>query len=391
MERGHRWRRIAVGGAVGLLAAILVFHLAGGWYFSNVLHHDALDGKARRAQLEPNYDLEVVKVDADSVTIRARSGSIRKSGVWGLASAHGYGQVSEIVRSDANTVTRRYRHLTGRRPAAGTKVELDEKAYPTDPKVGLDIPFENVTYGGALGSYPAWYIPGDRTTWAIVVHGNGMTRRDGLRIVPVLVRAGLPTLVITFRNDPGAPEDPSGMLRYGATEWRDLQSAVRYALDKGAHSIVLVGYSMGGAIVTSFLERSHLAPKVSAVVLDSPVLDLRRTVEYQASDATLPLLGLPVPGSLTATALWISSHRFDLDWGSLDYLHEAGRLRAPILVLHGAEDDDVPIATSEELAKRRPDLVTLVRVPRAGHMESWNVNPATYERTVYDFVAKESA
>ena len=86
-----------------------------------------------------------------------------------------------------------------------------------------------------------------KDTWAIVVHGNSLSAADGLRMVPILTGAGYPTLVATYRNDPGAPEDPSGKLRYGLTEWEDLEAMVRYALDEGSDGVVLDGYSMGGA------------------------------------------------------------------------------------------------------------------------------------------------
>ena len=50
-----------------------------------------------------------------------------------------------------------------------------------------------------------------------------------------------------------------GYHRYGQTEWEDLAAAIQYALDHGAEDVVLVGYSMGGAIVVSLLYRSPLA------------------------------------------------------------------------------------------------------------------------------------
>ena len=136
---------------------------------------------------------------------------------------------------------------------------------------------------GPLGEYPAWFVPGTRDTWAIVVHGNSMSRLDGLRMVPITVDAGFPTLVPTYRNDTGAPEDPSGKLRYGLTEWRDLEAAVRYALDNGAKDVVLAGYSMGGGVIMAFLQRSKLRDDVRAVILDAPMLDFSATVDDNAS------------------------------------------------------------------------------------------------------------
>jgi hypothetical protein len=57
----------------------------------------------------------------------------------------------------------------------------------------------------------------------------------------------MPALVISYRNDASAPADPSGLYRFGATEWRDLDSAVGHALAHGARHVVLFGLSMGGS------------------------------------------------------------------------------------------------------------------------------------------------
>jgi alpha-beta hydrolase superfamily lysophospholipase len=220
-----------------------------------------------------------------------------------------------------------------------------------------------------------------------LVHGNAMDRLDTIKVVPALHRLGLPVLMISYRNDAGAPPDPSGMLRYGQTEWRDLAAAVQYALGHGARRLLLVGYSMGGAIVASFLEHSPLAARVAGVVLDSPMLDFSRSVDLGASRERLPLVGLSLPQSLTDVAKWIASWRYDVDWRSLDYLHGAAKLQAPILLFQGTADQRVPAATSDQLATVAGD-VTYVRVRGADHLDSWNLDPAGYDRAVRAFVER---
>jgi len=58
-----------------------------------------------------------------------------------------------------------------------------------------------------------------------------------------------------------------------------------------------------------------------------------------------------------------------------------------VLIVHGARDDTVPVATSEELAHESRD-VTLREVRGANHVESWNVDPAAYDQTVTDFLKR---
>jgi hypothetical protein len=51
------------------------------------------------------------------------------------------------------------------------------------------------------------------------------------------------------------------------------------------------------------------------------------------------------------------------------------------------EDKTVPIALSDEFAKKLPHWVTYYRVPHAGHVESWNVDSALYDRRLAAFVS----
>ena len=183
-----------------------------------------------------------------------------------------------------------------------------------------------------LGPMPAWLVPGRGDTWAIVVHGINSTPQTGLRVVPTLHRAGLPTLLITYREDLGAPPSPDGFHHMGQTEWRDLGAAARYALDHGARRLVLVGYSMGGAIVSQFMQRSPLADRVSGLVLEAPALNWEAILEFNATE-----MGFPAFASLPVE--WAIGARIDTDWDSLDALRHPEDFQLPILLFHGTEDD----------------------------------------------------
>jgi pimeloyl-ACP methyl ester carboxylesterase len=219
-------------------------------------------------------------------------------------------------------------------------------------------------------------VPGASTTWLVAVHGKGASRTEPLRAIGPAVRAGLPVLDIAYRNDAGAPPDPSHRYGYGATEWRDLDAAVQYARGHGAQQVVLFGSSMGGSVVAAFLEHSPSASAVRGVVLDAPALDFRATVDFGATRRSLPL-GLPIPGVLTSTAEWIAGWRYDVDWAAVDYL-PGDWLHVPALVFHGTDDDTVPPSTTDAFRAAHPSLVQEVRVAGANHVESWNVDPAGY-------------
>ena len=188
-------------------------------------------------------------------------------------------------------------------------------------------------------------------------------------------------MVITYRNDEEAPASPSGFYDFGETEWQDLEGSAEYALDCGAESLILVGYSMGGAIGTNFLYESPLAEHVRGVVLDAPVLSFDALIDYAAR-----LRGIPRP--LTVLGKRVAGFRFDIDWGNRDYLSRADELTDPILLFHGDADKTVSIETSEALAEARPDIVTYVRVAGATHVRSWNMDPKAYEEAVRTFLQR---
>ena len=245
--------------------------------------------------------------------------------------------------------------------------------------------FAEVAVPGELGKMPAWRVGGAAPTWAIVVHGINGDPQEGLRLLPALTGAGLTSLLITYREDLGAPPSPDGLHHMGLTEWRDLEAAARYALSHGARDLVLIGYSMGGSLVTQFMQHSALAPRV---IGPGP----RRASPQLEEDPLLPLLGNGPAGRRRDPGR-VGDRRPDR--------RRLGRPRRPsrtpkccelpILLFHGTEDDVVPISTSDELAADLPRWVTYFRAPRAGHTEAWNVAPKLYESRLISFLGRVGA
>ena len=319
----------------------------------------------------------MVSIDGDTITLAAPDDDLRPD-LLGLEWPGGYARADGALGADGGFEIRGYRPVIGEL-SAGDMVRLDKQAFFDDPLAARGVPFTEVTYESPIGPLDAWHAAAARNAWMIYVHGKGSDRGTGLRILPTVRDTGLQSLIISYRNHESSPDDPDGRYQYGLTEWRDLEGAVRYALDNGAESIVLAGWSMGGGVVVSFMYESALADEVDALILDGPLLDFDAAVNLGAEQRSLP-------GILTTAGKWVADRRFGIDWTGMDYLARADELRVPILLIHGEEDDRVPISTSQLLADKRPDIVTFVRVPGASHTSSWNVNPARYEQAVSDFL-----
>jgi pimeloyl-ACP methyl ester carboxylesterase len=366
----HRRRRLAValGAPILFLAALLAVVC---WFLSSLL-------------LDPHHDLvrETIRVEAagnGSVTL-ARTKASARDGVFGLDWTGGHAIAGTITARDGTTVTRKLSSTTGAL-RAGTKVALDPDVWEGTPRSALRIPFSSVDVPDQLGPMPAWYVRGRGSTWVLFVHGIDGTRAGGLRPLRTLHDAKLPSLLISYRNDAGAPRSPDRYIHLGMTEWEDLDAAARWAVARGARRLVLYGDSMGGSIVTRFMHESQLASRVVALVLDAPVLDWRAVISAQAHRFHLPLLGAPVR--------WAIGARIDVSWGALDEIAQASSFHVPILLFQGLADPLVPPADSRAFAARVPQgQATFEGFAGAGHIQSWNVDPARYERTLAAFLAR---
>jgi uncharacterized protein len=375
-ETASWWRRHRRGMVLAAIALVLIVVAAGAgvsWHFSSeVVVPEQSDRPA---------DFTVEGLSPGRIVL-SRSEDTRRPGVYGLDWQAGHAIVGEVLSSGGDAVTRRLSAVSGYL-VAGMKVALDADVYAGNPSQALGLAYANVLVPDELGPMPAWFIPArtPRGTWAIVVHGINDDPEAGLRIAPTLHRDGLPSLLITYREDLGAPRSPDGLHHMGLTEWRDLQAAARYALSHGARRLVLVGYSMGGAIVAQFMEHSALAGRVAGLVLDAPALDWKAILSFNATEMGLPSFAAdPVE--------WAIGARIDADWNNLDALAHPGDFHLPILLFHGTEDKLVPIASSDQFAKELPGWVTYYRVPHAGHTEAWNVDPGLYEQRLTAFLAR---
>lgn len=387
--RGRRWPRRLLW---SVLAAVIVLAVAffggGGWYFANEIRSGALQ-VTPAAPIPPYHAARVVGVSAGQVRLRAIGDQpwLVKPELYGIAWQGGIGHLGHSVSVSSGVVTRPLTVVAGSAPRVGQSAGLDRAYFLGDPRKALGIPMQNVVVQGPLGPLPGWYFPGRGSTFVIGVHGQNGARKDVLRVVGIVHRMGFPALAVTYRNDRGVARDPSGYLRYGQTEWRDLQAAVRWALSHGARHIILAGQSMGGAVVAAFLEYSPLAPKVVRVVFDAPMLDLQAIVDYGASQRSMPVTGGSIPAPLVWTAEQIAGLRFGIDWSATDYLGNTAWLKVPAFVTQGTDDPKVPVSAGARLKALHPALVTFARFPGAGHVESWNMDRARYTSLLESFLS----
>jgi uncharacterized protein len=361
-----RHRAWWLGSALALLFLALAIGV-GGYYSTLILGPDAPRGRTGQAVL----------AHTDSTITLTATPKARRPGYWAIVWPGGFGRIGPLLSVDERAVVTRFAIAGGTPP--DTTSRLAGFAIDADPSTWLGLGYQDVTIPARVGPLPAWRVPGSEATWAVFVHGRAASRAEVLRMLPAYVSLGLPCLVITYRNDGVGPRVGDGSYRLGATEWRDLEDAVRYARAHGARDVVVVGCSMGGGIVAQYLRKSPERAHTRAAVLDAPALDWDAILGDEGRRRN-------VPDVVTRWGMLVAGVRGGIAWEDLDQRRHADEFTTPILIFHGDADHDVPVRVSEGFAAARPDLVTLHVVPGAGHVESANVGPAAYAATIMEWL-----
>lgn len=332
-------------------------------------------------------DVRILEVTDTTVTLSS-SPDTRLPGNYSLWFEDGAGHVKlgDIVSQTPEGVTRGIQHIDFGDLSSATRGRWAGWVY-LDP-ADLGVPFDDVVIPTELGRAPAWLIPQESgeasSRWVIGVHGRGVRRSECLRAVPVFREAGYTSLLISYRNDGDAPSSVDGRYALGDTEWRDVEAAIAYAVAHGATDVILMGWSMGGATVLQAATRSANAAVVSALILESPVIDWVTALEYQGGElglvkplqlGVISLLGRPWAGRVTG-------QQYPIDLARLDFVTRAAELNVPILLLHSADDGFVPVTASRALAAARPDIVTYDEFTVARHTKLWNYDAGRWNGTI---------
>ncbi|WP_040164336.1 alpha/beta hydrolase family protein [Microbacterium gorillae] len=334
-------------------------------------------------------DTRILDLDVKAQTITlSRTADTELPGRYGLftGGTMPYLKLGSILSENATTVTRKL--LTEVDSGAKLEREASFSGWYYDAPDQLHLPYQPELIGTPLGPCPAWLFPGG-DTWVIQVHGRGAARAECLRAVPLFHDAGITSLVVSYRNDGEGPRSRTGTYGLGATEWRDVDEALGYARRHGAKRVLLMGWSMGGAIALQVATRSAHRDLIAGLILESPVVDWRPVLTYQAQANGIP----SAVGDLAVAALgqdWSAKavgadHAIPFD--ALDIVAQAESLKLPILILHSDDDGFVPATASHALAEARPDLVKLETYAVARHTKLWNYDQARWDSDISGWLA----
>jgi len=127
----------------------------------------------------------------------------------------------------------------------------------------------------------------------------------------------------------------------------------------GRGPVAVWGRSMGAAIAVLAAAAN---PRVTALVLESPYLDLEATL-----GGVLKRKRVPLPRVTARLILWRAARLAGVPLASPRPVDVASRVVAPTLVMHGADDALIPAADARRLALTFPRSAEYVEIPGAAH------------------------
>lgn len=248
---------------------------------------------------------------------------------------------------------------------------------PLDHPASYGMPCEDISFpsrdGLALGG---WWIPASsppRGTIIVCPGQNGSMDKDLPQVEP-LHRAGFNVLMFDFR---GHHRSEGGLVTLGALEQADLFGAVDYlTTQRGIERVGVLGFSMGAGVALMVAAQD---PRIAVLVVDGAFPRLAGLLAGYLRIKS-------IPGLLARVLAWwtliVGALRTRYQIYRANPLDLAGRIKVPVLFIHGDLDPFVSIHEIETLAARVPGKTELWRVPDAEHREAYSKHPAEYNRRV---------
>ena len=212
----------------------------------------------------------------------------------------------------------------------------------------------------------------------ILCHGYRSTAlRDCCAGHALARRLGFNALVIHQRAH---GESGGKTITFGIREGEDLHSWIRYANGRfGSHlPIILSGLSMGAATVLMGCSQPY-PDNVACIIADSPYSSPADIIRKVCRDAHYPAFVYPF---VYLGGLIFGRFRLDSCTAAEAVRHST----APILLIHGEEDQLVPCDMSRKIAENCPEYCRVCTIPGADHGLAYVTDPQRYEEAVMEFL-----
>lgn len=264
-----------------------------------------------------------------------------------------------------------------RHPARKTYAWAISKQLPTSPAEITPAPVAWEQWEHTLAgrnaqlsrTFDVWDIRGNKEQGpvAIITPGWADSKWVALDRVPVL----MPHCSRILLWDPPGLGETHGACTLGATEFHHLVALVNEALEP-KDRVVLFGWSMGAGIgIAAAAELGQTdQTKVLGVIAEAPYINPQ-------TPAINVLRRRELPGRLLAWgALPLAGVLGGIGprWRGFDRRTLAAKIRCPLLVLHGSDDEICPLTDGRVIANAAPQG-SMVVIPQGMHMDLWTSEP----------------
>lgn len=200
----------------------------------------------------------------------------------------------------------------------------------------------------------SWYKPAKKGLPTLLyLHGNAGHIGYRMPLIRQFLNKGMGVLLLGYRGYGGNEGQPSETGLY-----QDGQAAVQFLQTRGValSQLVLYGESLGTGVATKLAE----SYKICGIILQTPYTSLAALARYHYP--------------------WI----FIKPWDRFDSLSRMSAINAPLLILHGTDDNIVPVSQAHTLYQAANEPKRLEIYDKGSHLDLWNHK--TFVNDVVNFI-----
>ena len=214
--------------------------------------------------------------------------------------------------------------------------------------------------------------------WALLLHGYTGWKEELYPIAYHYIKQGYHVLVPDMRCSGESEGDFIGM---GWTDRLDNLLWLEKILGQDPNAqIVIHGQSMGASCAL-MMAGEELPSQVKAIVSDCAYTDAYRMFAKQMKD-WFSLPSFPILDSMNL----MLQLRGGYDLKDASALNAVKNTSLPILIIHGKEDEMIPVSMAEELYEAAAGKKELLLISGAGHAQAMEKEPELYFETVFAFL-----
>jgi pimeloyl-ACP methyl ester carboxylesterase len=214
---------------------------------------------------------------------------------------------------------------------------------------------------GTQNKLQMWWMPQPtpQAPTLLYLHGTFRNLYRNYPKIEALRDAGFAVLAVDYRgwgeSEAIVPSEPT-IVADADVAWDELTRRQPDPLKR-----VIFGHSMGGAVAINLASRKHYLTDYAALITESTFTNL-------------PDVAASV-GVLGTIASWITRQKFDS-------LAKIGQVDAPLLMMHGQDDNTVPVELGRKLRDAARPGVRWLEVPGGTHSGLHREAPQLYQQAV---------